>query len=397
MAKEKLLKKEVIFFSKHTIGGVQNYYHNIISNDPYCEFEKKWIFTNYEHDNNPKPLEPYNCCEELIFNYSDDETIYEIAKRLNKLISDKEGIVMTNTYTELATLHIYPKKNKTILFVCHDEGYLKTAREFEFLIDVFIAHNEFFFSELTKLFPKRIRDIYYLPYGVKLTGYKRISNTKDPLKIIFIARLQKEKGVYDLPIIDLMLKAKGVRVEWTIIGDGPEKLELQKIVKERDNFLFDTPVNTDGVLKYASQNDIFVLPSRLDGLPVALLESMSVGLVPIISEFNPGINKVVTEKEGFVVSVNNNEEFVLKILMLNEDRLLLDELSEASFNKIQKEYSSKDRALSYYNLFRKYKELKKTTITKRPNYGNLIHQLRIPKNTRRIIKNLALMFKLKSK
>ena len=74
----------------------------------------------------------------------------------------------------------------------------------------------------------------------------------------------------------------------------------------RNNFLFDTPTNTDGVLKHASNNDIFILPSRLDGLPVALLESMSVGLVPIISEFNPGIKKVVTEKEGYVVPGNSH-------------------------------------------------------------------------------------------
>jgi glycosyltransferase involved in cell wall biosynthesis len=396
MAEEKLIDKEIIFFSKHTIGGVQNYYHNIVSNDPYNEFEKKWIFTNFKYDNNPKLIEPYNCCNEIVFNYSDDESIYEIANRLNKLISDKEGIIMTNTFTELATLHIYPKKNKTILFVCHDEGYLKTALEFEFLIDVFIAHNEFFYSELIKLFPKRVKDIYYLPYGVKLSGYKRIPNEVNPLKIIFIARLQYEKGVYDLPVIDLILKEKGVTVKWTVIGDGPEKIKLQNIVKERGNFLFDTPANTDGVLKYASENDVFILPSTLDGLPVALLEAMSVGVVPVISEFNPGIKKVVTEKEGYVVSVGDNEAFVSKIITLNENRQLLEKLSEASYNKIKLEYSSKQRALAYYSLFREYRQLKRPYAYVKPKYGNLIHQIGIPKGVRKILKKIAITLKLKS-
>ncbi len=106
MTSDKFRNKELVFFSKNTIGGVQNYYYNIISSDPNNEFYKKWIFTNYKYDTNPKPLEPYNCCEELVFDYSDDETIYEIAKRLEKLISNDEGVVMTNTFTELATLHI---------------------------------------------------------------------------------------------------------------------------------------------------------------------------------------------------------------------------------------------------------------------------------------------------
>lgn len=395
MAKGEVLEKEIIFFSKHTIGGVQNYYHNIISNDPYNDFDKKWIFTNYKYDTNPKPLEPYNCCEELIFDYSDDETIYEIAKRLNKLISNKEGIIMTNAFTELATLHIYPKPNKTILFVCHDEAYLKTASEFEFLIDVFIAHNEFFYSELVKLFPNREKDIYYLPYGVKLSNYKRIPNERSPLKIVFIARLQDEKGVYDLPVIDEKLKEKGILVEWTIIGDGPEKIKLQNMVQERNNFLFDTPINTDGVLKYASKNDIFILPSRLDGLPVALLESMSVGLVPIISEFNPGIKKVVTEKEGYVVPVGDNEAFVSKISSLNQNRMLLESLSKGSYDKIQLEYSAKQRAISYYNLFREYKGLKRTSRYIKPRYGNFIHQIGVPKGIRKILKQMTIALKLK--
>lgn len=390
MDPENYLSKEIVFFSTYTIGGVQNYYHNIIAQDPYNEFDKNWIFTNYKYDNNPKPLEPYNCCNEIVFDYSDDETIYEIAKRLEKLISNKEGIVMTNAYTELATLHIYPKKNKTVFFVCHDEAYLKTASEFEFLIDVFIAHNMFFYDELRKLFPSRINDIYYLPYGVKLSGYRRILNEKSPLKIIFIARLQVEKGVYDLPIIDLMLKEKNIQVSWTIIGDGPEKESLKKIVSDRTNFYFNTPVNTDGVLKFAAQNDVFILPSRLDGLPVALLEAMSVGLVPIISEFNPGIKNVVTEKEGFVVPVGSNEELVKSIIKLHGNRVLLEKLSVASYDKIHKEYSNKIRAKAYYDLFKQYNELKKNRGYKRPHYGHFIHRIGVPKEVRKFLKKFFL-------
>jgi glycosyltransferase involved in cell wall biosynthesis len=388
MAPKNYLNKEIVFFSTYTIGGVQNYYHNIIAQDPYNEFDKSWIFTNYKYDNNPKPLEPYNCCNEIVFDYSDDETIYEIAKRLEKLISNREGIVMTNTYTELATLHIYPKKNKTILFVCHDEAYLKTALEFEFLIDVFLAHNVFFYDELRKLFPDRVNDIHYLPYGVKLTELRRTSNENSPLKIIFIARLQVEKGLYDLPIIDLMLKENNIEVSWTIIGDGPEKESLKKIVSDRTNFYFNTPINTDGVLQFAAKNDIFILPSRLDGLPVALLEAMSVGLVPIISEFNPGIIKVVSEKEGFIVSIGDNEEIVKSIILLHENRTLLEKLSHASYIKIQNEYSNKIRAKAYYDLFKKYKELKKNRVYRRPHYGHFVHRIGVPKEVRKFLKRI---------
>ena len=137
---------------------------------------------------------------------------------------------MTNTFTELATLHIYRKRKKTVFFVCHDVDYLKTASQFEFLIDVFITHNDFFYHELIKLFPSRKSDIYYLPYGVKITSLKRSPNYHLLLNIVFIARLQKEKGIYDLPVIDEALKQKGMEVKWTIIGGGPEKDHLMESV-----------------------------------------------------------------------------------------------------------------------------------------------------------------------
>lgn len=388
MAQSKSVEREIIFFSKYTIGGVQNYYHNIVSNDPYKEFEKTWIFTNYKYDTNTKLPEPYNCCKEIVFDYSDDETIYEIARRLNKHISDKEGVIMTNTFTELATLHIYRKRNKTIFFVCHDVDYLKTASEFEFLIDVFIAHNEFFYHELIKLFPARKNDIYYLPYGVKITNLKRNPNYNQPLNIVFIARLQKEKGIYDLPVIDDLLKQKGIEVTWTIIGGGPEKENIMEKVKDRKNFSFATPANTDGVLQLAVQNDVFILPSVLDGLPVALLESMSLGVVPLISEFNPGIKKVVTDQEGFVVPVGDIDTFVSKIEDLHLHRDKLETLSEAALQKVHTEYSNTKRAQAYYDLFRRYADLKKPFRYVRPKYGNIIHQLRVPKGIRRFIKKI---------
>lgn len=381
-------ENELIFFSKYVIGGVQNYYYNIISNDPFNEFEKKWIFTSYRHDTNARLPVSYDCCTEEVFDYSDDESMYEIARRLNRLISDKPGVIMTNAFTELATLDIYRKKNKTVFFVCHDEDYLKTAKEFEFLIDVFIAHNEFFFHELKRLFPARTGDIHYLPYGVKLSGYKRIENKAQPLRIAIIARLQESKGIFDLPLIDALLAEKNIRVQWSVIGAGPGKERLMELVAERDNFSFLSPETTEGVLNAASANDIFILPSRLDGMPVALLEAMSVGLVPLISEFNPGIKALVTEQEGYIVPVGDNAAFAEKIAQLHADRSLLEALSAASYDKIRQHYSSEKRALPYYGLFRKFKELKKPSRPSTNMYGGLIHRLRVPKGLRKAIKKV---------
>ena len=106
------------------------------------------------------------------------------------------------------------------------------------------------------------------------------------------------------------------------------------------------------------QNDVFVLPSRLDGLPVALLETMSAGCIPVISEFNHGIKQVVTTKEGFVLPVGDTHRFAETITKLNADRILLEQMSQSARLKIENEYDIRERVKDYYDLFNKYKEFK---------------------------------------
>lgn len=385
MAKEP--GKELIFFSKYSIGGVQNYYHSIISHDPYHEFHKKWIFTRYKYDTNAPLPRPYGICEEIVFDHSDDESIYEIAKRLNKHLTNKEGVVMTNYSTELATLHIHGKGKKTVFFVCHDKDYLETARDFHFIIDVFIAHNPFFYDELKKIFPGREGDIYYLPYGIDIAGIKRPANYTKVLRIAFIGRLQKSKGIFDLPEIDRLLKLKNIMAEWIVIGDGPEKQSLTEQFKSSKTEYY-SPATTEEVLKLAATADIFILPSRLDGLPVAMLEAMSVGLVPLLSEFNPGIRKIISPPEGFIIDTGDTEGFARQIELLDKDRSLLETMSENCRQMIKKNYSATENSRAYYDLFRKYRELRKPDTKVKPRYGHLIHRIGVPKEVRKFLKIL---------
>jgi glycosyltransferase involved in cell wall biosynthesis len=171
--------------------------------------------------------------------------------------------------------------------------------------------------------------------------------------------MDREKGILDIPKIDSLLREKGIGVQWTIIGDGPDKSQLQNLVISRDNFSFFSPPDNKSVMELVVKNDVFILPSRLDGLPVALLETMSAGCVPVISEFNHGIRNVVSPEEGFIVPVGDNQQFADRIALLNADRTLLEKMSQAARAKIERDYDVKQRAKDYYDLFNKYKEFKR--------------------------------------
>ncbi|THU41530.1 glycosyltransferase family 4 protein [Niastella caeni] len=363
-------KPELIVFSQYKLGGVQNFYYNLLSNDPYQAFDKKWIFSDDVNSDDPKLPALFNCCEEIVFplQQTPGEDAYIRASRLEKLISERAGAVLTNFDLELSTLHLHRRNNKTIFFICHDEWYLSRAVRFDFLIDVFIAHNIEFYNRLRSLLPKRKNDVYYLPYGVNIPSIQRKPNVDKELKIVIAARLQPEKGTNDLPVINRLLQEQGITVKWTIIGNGPEKTYLQQELK--DNAEFFTFSKNQEVVNEMANNDIFILPSRLDGLPVAMLEAMSVGCVPVISKFNEGITAVVTNDIGYVLPVGDNNAFASAIAELHYNRQELETKSKAALRLINEKYEVKERSKEYFDLFLRYKELKKKKRLKIPNYGS---------------------------
>jgi glycosyltransferase involved in cell wall biosynthesis len=373
-------RPELIAFSEHKVGGVQNFYYNILGNDPTHQFDIKWIFHDNEDYPGPRPLEPFGVAEEIIIKMPlyKDERIYSLATRLQKLISNRPGVVLTNFPAELYTLHLFRRNKKTIYFICHDENYVPIAQEFSFLIDVFIAHNICFYDKLVELMPERKEQIYFIPYGVSVPMIWRQKNETGNLKIVIAARLHPSKGIMDIPVIDELLQEKGVQVEWTIIGDGHLKEELRNIMAPRQNCSFHTPANNSQVLSLMQQNDVFILPSRLDGLPVAMLEAMSVGCVPVISEFNAGIKMVVTEDVGFVLPVGDNEAFANTIAQLHTNRNDLEKRSDLARKKVETQYNIKIRAAEYFQLFANYKSLKQPFRKRSSNYGGLADHPAIP-------------------
>jgi hypothetical protein len=346
-------KKELIVFSNFRLGGMKSYYENILANIPKTNnFDIHWYLVDYTFDKDaPRPESLPNCVPSSVFEYYPEDNIYKASDRLERLISNTPGVVITNNELELATLHLHRKPNKTIVFVCHDDLYLPIAEKFEFLIDIFVAHNNYYYEKLITLFPRRVDNIYFLPYGVMVPELPRVSNFIRPLEVIFVSRLYESKGIKSLPVIHQQLYTSGILVKWRIIGKGPEKEYLLNSFRDYPEVSFFAPKTNAGVLEHLQQSDVFILPSKLDGLPVALLEAMSVGCVPVISEFNTGIKQVVSELEGFVLPVGDDKKFADTIKELHYDREKLEDLSARSRSKVQQEYEVGARALEYYNFY----------------------------------------------
>jgi len=346
------------------MGGGSSFHRNMLANKPDEFFDIKCIYLDPLHWAAARSTDLVLKENDLIFAF-DDEPEYETAKNLSQHISNRKGAIVANLPQELQSLNFFWKPRKTVYFICHDIGFLYLCKKYDYLIDVFIAHNEQVYQDIIKLLPHRKKEVYFIQHGVALQNFSKPENLNENLNIVFLARHVKIKGIYDLPKIDDDLKSKNIKVNWTILGDGEERENFIETVKNRNNFTFQIPKNTDEIIEILKKQDIYILPSSHDGLPVSMLEAMSVGCVPIIYNFSEGIKKVVTPEIGAVLELNNFlgiSEFIQK---LHLDRSLLSQMSLNGIKKVKFEFDIRKQANEYFKLYKNFEKLKSRKLSLR--------------------------------
>lgn len=129
-----------------------------------------------------------------------------------------------------------------------------------------------------------------------------------PLKLVCTGRMVPAKGHRILlEALALALKS-GTDFSCTLIGDGPERPYLQALAKRlgvADRIRFLGAMAHELTLSEVARADVFVLASFAEGLPVALMEAMALG-IPCISTTIAAIPELIHDMEsGLIVSPAN--------------------------------------------------------------------------------------------
>lgn len=187
--------------------------------------------------------------------------------------------------------------------------------------------------------------VTYLPLGVPIcrdTELPKRDFTKS-LRILYLGRLdQEQKRVRLFPQIWQQLCASDIPFHWTIAGDGPEMPFLKESLKPvslRQKVTFLGPVPYAGVPAVLREQDVFLLASDYEGLPLSLLEAMGHGLVPVVSALKSGIPEVVDASNGLLVPVNEVAGYARAIIHLHEHRDELAAKSAAARARVQQDFS----------------------------------------------------------
>ena len=368
----------IIYFIDNKLGGVTSLNYNLITNCNIENATQTIIYINclewqMSTANLTYPANPHR-----YFNFSKKENYHTVLKRLHKMIPREPGAIVVNYDNEMAMLDQYPVK-QTVYQLVHDEYNIGLAKEYGHVADIFICHNSSIYSQLKEHFTNRQDDIYYLPHGVIVPSNFRIPTQKNaPLQLLFIGRMTQQKGIFELPLISEILREKGIRFEWTCIGNGQELESLKQKWSNGDTVRYCTPSSNAEVMEICAGMDIFVLPTKFEGTPVSLLEAMSVGLVPVISDLPGGIQDIVSEDIGYRVPVGDNRAFAEAIGDLYNDRERLNRLSINCREMIISKYDVKKTAPAYYELFMKYGGLFREKRLEKKKAGARLDQKYIP-------------------
>lgn len=113
----------------------------------------------------------------------------------------------------------------------------------------------------------------------------------------------------------------GKKIHLTIVGDGPYRKFLEKLALENDcerMITFEGQKEKDELLFFYQNADIFILPSKKEGMPNVVLEAMASGL-PIIMTPCEGSKELITNN-GIISSIEAFTDNLTKVCVDSELR-----------------------------------------------------------------------------
>jgi len=146
--------------------------------------------------------------------------------------------------------------------------------------------------------------VHLMRHGIDLQEFEFAQRPSSrPFRCVAIGRLVRKKGFNLLVEALADLRNRNFDVQCEIIGDGPERASLQKLITRRgvqDHVFLVGPLRHGDAMEKLRQADALIVPSVItaegdrDGLPNVLLEAAACG-VPIVASALPAIREFVSD------------------------------------------------------------------------------------------------------
>ncbi|HDO25103.1 MAG TPA: colanic acid biosynthesis glycosyltransferase WcaL [Nitrospirae bacterium] len=231
--------------------------------------------------------------------------------------------------------------------------------EAEFVLTCVENNKKYITRNYGRLLGEKVQVVYH---GVDIDAFSpRPDTAEKDFDVLCVGNFVKKKGHRYLVEACAILKQMGVELECLLLGEGPEKDNIVKMVKELglENYVkFSGRRPRDELPAVYAESRIFVLPSIItesgdrDGIPNVLAEAMAIGL-PVISSNVPNISELIEhDNDGILVKQKDAAALAGAIEELLSNRTKSAELGRNARKKVEKAFDSKKHIQKISRIFR---------------------------------------------
>lgn len=282
-------------------------------------------------------------------------------KQLKRIIEENDiDVIHCHTPVGGVIARIAAKKFRRngckVIYTAHGLQFYRGAPKKDWLIyypiekwlsrdtDVIITINHEDHQMVSKKF--RNETTYYIPgVGVDLSrfGNPRVDREKKRLELGLIEKDTMLLSVGELIdrknhriVIDAVSKIGDPSLKYYIAGGGPLREALQQQIDDLglNNRVVLLGARTD-VNELLKCTELFVLPSKREGLSVALMESMAAGLPVVCSDIRGNVDLIDDDQGGYLCKVDSVDDYVDAITKLMNDKNQCKRFADHNQKKIQ--------------------------------------------------------------
>lgn len=254
----------------------------------------------------------------------------------------------------IGTAHAMTPSLSTGIMISSKDDLLSRVKTKKYIKKYFYinGYHSFFRNDMYLNLIKKIKDIKYemvLPNGVDTSlFYPDYDINNNNLKVLFVASLEKEKGLdMLLPLIDRFKNDR--RIEFNIAGGGT----MEKQISSRKHINYHGILNDDDLAKLYRECDIFIYPSHFDSYSLVILQALASGLYVICSDYFKGKFDEFGDSylEYLPLSI---ETFYNRINKIIQDKRIIYHNKQEEFEYIKNNYSWEIISKDFYDYMTKF-------------------------------------------
>lgn len=196
--------------------------------------------------------------------------------------------------------------------------------------------------------------LHVIHCGLDPERYTVREHAGEGLHLLFVARLALEKGLPILIDAFARLRERRSRIRLTIVGAGQEQVDIEAragTLGLGDHVRFTGYQTPEQVAEWLRAADVLVLPSLIEGVPIAAMEAMASG-VPVVATRVGGLSELVEDGvSGYLVPAAAPVALAERIESLLDDPELRNRFGRAGRAKVVRDFNLARETVRLRDLF----------------------------------------------